>query len=184
MRTSGGVGTAHSGDVQRHHVRVAHNGLHLLEVHTHRAHTVGFEEQVLHQLDGFRTVHIALVTDIGIVQEEVGLLQHHLVQVGIGTDGLVLSTQVKAGIDGHNVDHLLQFLVGAVIGEGQVVAATENDGDHLVLQHIRYHIGEHLVGVFDGFAQYEIAHIDNAHRRLPAIELVELPADFIGGQGA
>ena len=96
-------------------------------------------------------------------------MQHHLVQIGVGTDGLVFSTQIKTGIDGHNIDHLLQFFVGAVIGEGQVVAATEDNRDHLVFQHIRNHIGEHLVGILNGFAQYEIAHIDDADLRLPGV---------------
>ena len=184
VRTAGGIGAAYGGDVERHHVSVAHHGLHLLQVAAHEAHTIGLEEEVLHHPQRFRTVHIALVADIGVVQQEVGLLEHHLVDVCVGTNGHILQTEVEAGVDGDHIGHALHQLISPVVSEREVITAAQDNRNNLVLHKMRHYLGNGGIGVLHGVPEAQVTQVENPHRTTPGEELVELPTDLIGRKRA
>ena len=112
MTATGRIRKADGGHIHAHNAGFTDQRLAFKDVLLHDAQPAGVETQFFHKRDIFRAHKIALVSDIAVVEQVIGLPQNDFMEKGVGFLFGKFGADVKTWVDGSDVDHLLTLLVG------------------------------------------------------------------------
>ena len=139
MGRSGVVRGPNRGHVNRNQIRVAHDRFNVLDVLEQASQTDGFELQTLEEFERVRIGHVALVPNVRVVEEVIGLVHHDRVHVIAGAHDTGVTPKIQTRVDGHKVHGTPHRFQCSIHRNGQVVPATEDDGDDAHLDQFSDH---------------------------------------------
>ena len=145
--------------------------------------TIGIEKQLLHQLNILGINIIRLVSDVGEVEQEIGLMQDDMAQIGMRVKGFLVIANVEHGVDSGNVDELARGLIHLVHRVGEVLSRPDNDRHNFIFQQFGKDLVDGKIGIVQLLPYFDVTQVDDMKLRPMVKKLVECLADIVHAIG-
>ena len=171
------VGDADGAEVEGHEVRIAQQGLGLGHVGAQSAEAHGVEVHPFHELEGVAVGAVALVSEVGQVEEVAALGQDEGVEPIAAVDLLRVAPEVEGGVDVDDVDGPFLSGVGRVHRHGEDLRSADHDRHDVAGHELLADDVKGGARVFRGGGGNDVAEVGHWGPLVHHGQTVELAAD-------